>query len=210
MPEGERGGTAVVLLHGFGARADDLLPFAQRLMRPRSRFFVPAGPLPRGSEGRAWWYFDERERSLREWDGQVPLAHQPHEQVLRVREALQTLLASVREHYAPERLALAGFSQGGMLTLDVALASEPSVDRAAVLSGAFIAESMEALRRERTSRPSFFLSHGRADRIVPFRAAEGTHSLLTGAGFPVAFEAFEGGHEIPPQVLAKVANFVYG
>src|SRR5687767_3850191 len=56
MKESERGGVAVVLLHGWGAAGDDLVPLARRVARPRSRFFMPAGPLTRGPSGRAWWH----------------------------------------------------------------------------------------------------------------------------------------------------------
>src|SRR5260221_4856117 len=46
MREDERGGMAVVLLHGWGARGDDLVSLAQALARPKTRFFLPARPLP--------------------------------------------------------------------------------------------------------------------------------------------------------------------
>lgn len=210
MSDAERGGTAVTLLHGFGARGDDLVPLARRLLRPRARFFVPAAPLPQGADGRAWWYFSEQERPAQVWDGHAPPGYRAHAQVLRVRRAVQTLLASVRQHYVPERLVLAGFSQGGMLTLDVALAGEPAVDRAAVLSGALIAESVDALRRTRTSRPVFLMSHGRDDRVLPFQGAEAARATLSEAGFSVEFEAFEGGHQIPPEVVAHLTQFIFG
>src|SRR3954468_20213861 len=48
MAEGERGGIALVLLHGFGASADDLVPLAKSLSRPRTRFVLPAAPLSLG------------------------------------------------------------------------------------------------------------------------------------------------------------------
>src|SRR5436305_5838196 len=46
MRDGERGGTAVIVLHGWGAPGDDLVPIAEALKRPGARFFVPAAPLP--------------------------------------------------------------------------------------------------------------------------------------------------------------------
>src|SRR3954470_8865291 len=53
MPDEERGGAAVVLLHGWGAPGHNLLGLARALDRPRTRFFVPAGPLE-ADRGRAW------------------------------------------------------------------------------------------------------------------------------------------------------------
>ena len=53
MSEDERGGSAVVVLHGWGAPGDDLVPLAEALLRPGVRFFVPAAPLPEVGGGRA-------------------------------------------------------------------------------------------------------------------------------------------------------------
>ena len=47
MRDDERGGDAVVVLHGWGAPGDDLVPLAEALARPGVRFFVPAGRCPR-------------------------------------------------------------------------------------------------------------------------------------------------------------------
>ena len=58
MREDERGGSAVVVLHGWGAPGDDLVPLAEALQRPGVRFFVPAAPLPEMGGGRAWWHLD--------------------------------------------------------------------------------------------------------------------------------------------------------
>src|ERR1700748_2641501 len=44
MREDEKGGLAIVLLHGWGAPGDDLVPLAEALARPGTRFFTPAAP----------------------------------------------------------------------------------------------------------------------------------------------------------------------
>src|SRR6478736_8223909 len=55
MSRTERGGHVVVLLHGYGAPGDDLASLAKSLLRPRTRFVLPAAPLALGNGGRAWW-----------------------------------------------------------------------------------------------------------------------------------------------------------
>src|SRR4029079_9918328 len=62
MRDDERGGTAVIVLHGWGAPGDDLVPIAEALKRPGTRFFVPAAPLPEMGGGRAWWHLDPHTR----------------------------------------------------------------------------------------------------------------------------------------------------
>ena len=58
MPANQTGGRAVVMLHGWGAPGDDLVPLAMHMLEPDMRFFVPAAPLPHPGGGRAWWHLD--------------------------------------------------------------------------------------------------------------------------------------------------------
>ena len=55
-------GPTVVLLHGFGAPGDDLVPLWRVLDVPREvRFVFPAAPLPLDmgyGDARAWWLID--------------------------------------------------------------------------------------------------------------------------------------------------------
>lgn len=207
-PESERGGVAVVLLHGFGAAGNDLVSLAERWARPGARFFVPAAPLARGATGRAWWLFDEQRPAHAQGD-QLPPGFRPHQQVQRVRRAVQRLLQDIRARYAPERLVLGGFSQGAMLSLDVALQAQPAVDRVIALSGVLLADSLPALQAAREPRPRIFVSHGRQDQVLPFSGGERARLLLEQHGYAVQFQAFEGGHQIPNEVTAAARDFIY-
>ena len=208
MRDDERGGTAVVLLHGWGAAGDDLVGLAHELQHPRSRFFVPAAPLPEVGGGRAWWHFDRGDRPEHAWDDRAP-ARAPHPALAASRAAVQAVLRTVRQRYAPERLCLAGFSQGAMLSLDVALAADPAVDRVAVLSGILLVDSLPGLRAARPPRPPVFISHGRHDPVLPFAGSERARDMLQRHGFDVSFHPFEGGHEIPGVIIGALAEFLF-
>src|SRR5690349_21201687 len=60
--EGADGAPVIVLLHGFGAPSDDLVPLAGVFRAPPgTRFVFPAAPLelPMGfGDARAWWMID--------------------------------------------------------------------------------------------------------------------------------------------------------
>jgi phospholipase/carboxylesterase len=207
MREDERGGALVVLLHGWGARGDDLASVAQALARPQTRFVLPAAPLTEASGGRAWWHLDDQ-RPARATEGGPPAGHAPSRQLQTVREAIQTLLVTLQQRHAPDSIALVGFSQGAMLALDVALAGTPRVDRVAALSGALLADTLPALQAAGTARPAVFIAHGTSDPVVPFRSAEIARDLLQRHGLSVAFHAFGGGHTIPRAITEPLGRFL--
>jgi phospholipase/carboxylesterase len=209
MREDERGGSAVVVLHGWGAPGDDLVPLAEALQRPGVRFFVPAAPLPEMGGGRAWWHLDPNARPPHASTDQLPPGFRPNPAVVAVRAAVQTLLATVVDRYAPASLALAGFSQGAMLSIDVALAGAPGVDLVVAMSGVLLMDSVSALTAPHPTRPRFLLTHGRRDPVVPFPNGDRCRELLEKHGFSVTWRPFDGGHEIPPPVLADVVRFLF-
>ena len=209
LRQGETGGSAVVLLHGWGAPGDDLVPLTEALSHPRTRFYVPAGPLPEVGGGRAWWHLDPADRPLHAWDDQEAAGHQPHQQVLAARAAIQQLLRTIQSRQRPERLMLGGFSQGAMLSLDVALAADPPVDRAFALSGVLLADSLAALKTARPTKPPVFMSHGRQDQMLSFQGGQKARELLERHGYSVEFHTFAGGHEIPMEVVAALRKFLF-
>ncbi len=212
MQQGKPGGRAVVLLHGWGAPGDDLVGLAEALVRgrPSTRFFVPAAPLSSMGGGRAWWHLDSGLRPVHAHGEEPPAGWQPHPAVLAARTAVQSLLREIRERHQPEHVVLAGFSQGGMLSIDVALAADPAVDRVAVLSGALLADSLAGLRVHRTSPPPVLVAHGRDDQVLPFTGAERLRDILGHHGFAVTWRPFDGGHEIPAAVVRDLAMFIDG
>lgn len=210
MDEAEPGGTAVVLLHGWGAPGDDLVPLAEALLRPRTRFFMPAGPLPEVGGGRAWWHLDPDDRPVHAYDDDAALGQQPNPQVLAARGAVQAVLRTIAHRYAPDVIALAGFSQGAMLSLDVALAAAPAVQRVAALSGLLLADALPNLRATPAPHPPVFLAHGRHDEVVPFAGGERARMLLEKYAYTVTWRPFAGGHEIPGEVVRALAGFLFG
>jgi phospholipase/carboxylesterase len=199
--------TAVVLLHGWGAPGDDLVPLAEALVGPGTRFFVPEAPLIEMGGGRAWWHLDET-RPPHAWDDQLPAGHAPHAQVSAARQLVLALIDRIRASLQPRAVVLAGFSQGGMLALDLALAARPPVDRVAVLSGVLLADSLPALLAADSPRPPVLISHGRQDPVLRFGGGERASQILQQHGFPVTWLPFDGGHEIPMRVLTALASFL--
>jgi phospholipase/carboxylesterase len=191
-----------VLMHGFGAGGDDLVPLAGELEAP-VRIVFPEAPLELGGlygDSRAWWLLDlaRLEAELRsgvptDRRGEVPdgLAT-ARDHVIRMLDQLTAQLG-----IGDDQLVIGGFSQGAMLALDVALHRTAVPAGLILMSGTLIAETVWRPRLARLAGVPVMISHGRHDALLPFHAAEILRDQLTEAGAVVDWQPFLGGHEIP-------------
>jgi phospholipase/carboxylesterase len=141
----------VVLLHGFGAPGDDLAGLANALAVPAGTTLVfpealhdlgeLAGPLYAGA--RAWWLIDFAKLEVAINTGAIEdLPNEIPEGLSEARASIVDFLDALekQEGISLDRLVLGGFSQGAMLSMDVALHSERKRDGLVLLSGSYIAE----------------------------------------------------------------------
>jgi len=216
--EGGGDGPLVVLLHGFGAPGDDLVPLFRQLDVPHNvRFAFPAGPLDLRTlgagyaGGRAWWMIDvaaldaamrggtREDRSDRVPDGLV----EARAAIVTVLDELETRL-----HAPRDKTVLGGFSQGAMLSLDVALRSERRFGGLALMSGTIIARHEWEPLFEKLSSVKVMQAHGRSDPLLPFGTAERLRDRLREAKADVRWVEFPGGHTITGSVLEELGRLV--
>lgn len=209
---GEGEGPIVVLLHGYGAPGDDLVPLARSLDVPDgTRFFLPEAMLDLGGGGRAWWPLDLTEIHRMRASGEMrDLSKNVPRGLPEARERIRALLDEIveREGVSRASILLGGFSQGAMLACDVALHEETSLGGLILLSGTLVAEEQWEPRMKRHARMPVLLSHGRQDELLPFPMAERLRDRLQGAGLDVRFVAFDGGHAIPSIVRIGMMRFI--
>jgi phospholipase/carboxylesterase len=210
---GDGDGPVVVLLHGFGAPGDDLVPMWRALRGPAgTRYVFPAAPLSLGpgyAGGRAWWWINLEERIRRQAAGDADTTEIP-EGLTAARAKVTALLAAVNTELRPPpgRVVLGGFSQGAMLSLDVALHTEAPLAGLLLFSGSHIASEDWAPRLAGRRGLPVFMSHGREDPILPFPISERLAETLRANGLEVEWLPFRGGHGIPPEALALIAAFL--
>jgi phospholipase/carboxylesterase len=189
----ETGAPLVIFLHGHGGGPREFVPAAQRFATRHSlRVLLPAAPLPLG-DGHRWWSFDGSD-----WPGVAEGDDQPLEpvpQLVKVRAAMKAVLAEARARYAPRWILLGGFSQGGLLSMDLAVSEAAPVDQVAVLSGGLLAASIPGLRAPRDRKPPILIVHGRKDEVLSFAGVERHKTLLEKHGYAVNWRPFDGGHQ---------------
>ncbi|MBD3674966.1 MAG: dienelactone hydrolase family protein [Planctomycetaceae bacterium] len=200
---------AVVMCHGFGAPGDDLVGLAPELLThldraDHVRFYFPQAPLSLVEMGipggRAWWMLDlellalaaegklERDQRDDTPDGMLEAVGQLKETVAEIRS--ETGLPM-------NRIVLGGFSQGSMVTTDLALRGEDAPAALIIYSGTLLSQQAWRSGAERRQSLPIIQSHGRQDPILPFRVAEDLRDLLSESGCDVTFLPFDGPHTIP-------------
>jgi phospholipase/carboxylesterase len=191
----------VVLLHGYGADGDDLIGLGQEWAPrlPHVAFVSPHAPEACGMSpmGKQWFALTFRD---------------PHERWRGVVQAAPALNAFVdaelaRHELAPDKLILAGFSQGGMLALHVGL--RRAVAPAAIIGLSTMLVGPEHLKSDVITTPPLLLSHGTHDEVLPFEGMFASVNALGEAKIPCQFHISHGvGHGIDAGALHHAGEFM--
>jgi phospholipase/carboxylesterase len=213
--QGGGDGPTVILMHGFGAGGDDLVDLANYVeVPPGTRWVFPAGPLELGGlygDSRAWWMIDLARLEPELAAGRaIDRADEVPDGLPAARAAVLGLLDALARDYGrtDARTVLGGFSQGAMLTVDVALHAPGKLAGLALMSGTLLAESVWQPRAAALAGVTIFQSHGTKDGLLAYRGAERLRDFLLAAGAEVGFMPFPGGHELPPPVLEGLAELL--
>lgn len=163
-----------MLLHGAGGSASDILPLMQR--HAEERKFLLLAPQSQGAT----------------WD-LLGAGFGPD--IEAIDRALQGIFSTYRAD--PERIAVAGFSDGASYALSVGLGNGGLFSDILAFSPGFIAP--EAL----VGQPAIFISHGKEDSVLPIdRCSRRIVPRLEERGYQVDFREFEGGHVVPTEMVA--------
>ncbi len=181
VTKGGSGKKALVLvLHGAGGSADDGLSAFATWNAPGLVLVAPA------SKSTTW-------SGLRGSDADVAT----------VNTALAR--AYLRCPIDQRRVAIGGFSDGGTYALSLGLASGDLFRSVIAFSPGGI------VGRGQTGRPRFFVSHGTRDPVLPIgRTSNAIVRQLRGAGYPVVYRTFRGGHEVPPAIGKAAQRWFLG
>lgn len=208
-------GPLILLLHGFGAPGDDLVPLADALNVPAgTRFVFPEGPLSLSfgpGDARAWWLIDMARIAQDRAAGRVrDLSQDIPKGLAPVRETMLAFLKEIEQKFGadPKKTVLGGFSQGAMLSCDLILHTDRPYAGLVQLSGTLLAQPVWGPLLPKRKGLPVFQSHGVQDEILPYVGAERLRDTLFHAGLSVEWHNFRGGHEIPRIVLERLGLFI--
>ena len=200
---------AIIWLHGLGADGHDFEPVVPELVRggERSwRFIFPhakSRPVTRngGMPMRAWYDifgFDrtakQDEPGLREADADVG----------------ELIAREVSRGIPTQRIVVAGFSQGGAVSLYLAPRLPQRLAGVMALSTYLpLADSLDAERLPANQATPIFMAHGLHDDVLPIAMGLESRDLLKARGFAVEWHQYPMAHSVCAAELTDIRHFLF-
>ena len=197
---------SVIWLHGLGADGHDFEPIVPELRLPADlslRFIFPHAPVQpvtiNGGMAMRSWYdivsFDSEGRADRAG-------------VLESSDLLQGLIArEIERGIAPEKIVVAGFSQGGAVAIHTALQTEHPIAGLMALSTYMALPDDAASAVSRKDLP-IFMAHGSFDPVLRMEWGRSSADKLIEAGYVVDWHEYPMAHAVCPQEIADISRWL--
>jgi len=198
----------ILWLHGLGADGNDFAPIVPELVGPTwpaVRFVFPHAPVRPvtvngGMPMRAWYDIAGMDISQRE-DAAGVRASVGEVEALIAREAERGIPA--------ERVILAGFSQGGAITLAAGLGHAQRLAGMVVLSSYLpLADSVMAARHAANAATPIFQGHGSYDPVVPEALGKLARDRLAAQGYAVDWHSYPMAHQVCMEEIVDLRAWI--
>lgn len=200
-PSGEGPHPTVVALHGWGASALDLLGLAPHLAGGRFLVLCPQGtlgfPIGPGTTGFGWF----------------PLSQGRPPDPAAFTGSLDSVVAFIdraeqRYPIAPEKLAVLGFSQGGVMAYALALRLRRRLAAVCALSSWFPPGLFSVADEPSLGGLPLLVQHGNRDPLIDVARARESVESLRRLEASVVYREYDMGHEISSRSLADLSAFL--
>ncbi len=190
----------VILLHGFGADANDLFGLAPFM---DERFFVASvnAPFALPFGGRAWFelYFE---------GGQVSgfNAKQAEQSLDLIQGFVDGLIGE--HNLDSEQVYICGFSQGSMMAISSVFRQPKKFAGAVLMSGRAANEMVVEENTAKLKDFPVFVTHGVYDPVLPIDNGRATKEILSRLPVDLEYKEYEMAHEISQASLTDVSNWL--
>ena len=197
----------VIWLHGLGADGNDFVPFAQqlRLLERGVRFVFPQAPVsPVTINGGI---------PTRSWYDILTLSFGSDEDAAGIHASSSAIAGLIQQQMASgisaQRIILAGFSQGGAVTLHAGLRHTPRLGGLIALSTYLpLADSVSAeFEPDNTGLPVFY-GHGRNDPLIPIHLAGQSRDRLSETGVDMEWHSYPVEHGLDMEELTDIQRWL--
>jgi phospholipase/carboxylesterase len=199
---------SIVWMHGLGADGHDFEPLVPELLErgmPDLRFIFPNAPvrpvtINNGYEMRAWYdIVGIDRRSAEDFKGIQATA-----------DAIGALIRKENERGIPtNRIALAGFSQGGAMALHIATRLTEKLAGVIALSCYLpLAKQFATDRSSVNLATPIYMGHGTQDPVVPLSLGDESRKILEATGYRVEWHTYPMPHSLCEPEVADIRAFL--
>jgi phospholipase/carboxylesterase len=198
----------VLWLHGLGADGNDFVPIIDELELPsdsRIRFIFPHAPMRpvsinNGFVMRAW--YDVLNLNFGSLEDEAGLRDS--------QRAIEALLErEQRRGITPERIVLAGFSQGGAMALQTGLRYPEKLAGIMALSCYLpMQQTLAAEAHRANSATPIFMAHGNRDPVIPLTLAAASRRQLLESGYAVEWHEYPMAHAVCAEEMADISAWL--
>jgi phospholipase/carboxylesterase len=197
---------AVIWLHGLGADGHDFEPIVPELNLPATaavRFIFPHAPIRAvtingGAKMRAWYDIDPR----------APLAGD--EDIRSSAAAIEELIdEQVARGIRTQRIVLAGFSQGGVVALQLGLRYREPLAGIMALS-TYLHDPEHVVDRISLDNAGIpiFMAHGLMDPMIPITRAITSRETLRALDYPIEWHEYAMGHSVCLEEIKDISRWL--
>ena len=199
---------SVIWLHGLGADGYDFVPVVKELEAlgaPAARYVFPHAPqipvsINNGYVMRAWYDILGTDLVRREDEAGLRRSQSQVEQLID-REVARGMPRA--------RIVLAGFSQGGAITLQTGLRqAEPLAGLVALSCYLPLAPLFAAERNTGSATVPILLAHGTSDPVVPLARGAAAREQLQQLGYAVEWHEYPMPHSVCGEEIQDIAAFL--
>jgi len=204
---GARPDAAVIWLHGLGADGHDFEPIVPELGLPPGlalRFVFPHAPMRpvtinMGMRMPAWYDILQMGGGAEDAEG-----------IRASQAALEGLIArECARGVKPERIVLAGFSQGGAVALQTGLRHAQALGGIMALSTYLpLAATLQAERSTANQAIPLFMAHGSQDPMINISRARQSLAALEALGYAVEWHEYPMQHSVCAEEIADISDWL--
>lgn len=198
----------VIWLHGLGADGHDFEPIVPELKVPAElgvKFIFPHAPvipvtINGGYQMRAWYDIRNADLSQREDEAGVRESAEQVEQLIQ---------HEIEQGIPADRIIIAGFSQGGAVTLHLATRLNQKLAGIIALSTYLtIPDKLADEKSDTNLNTPIFMAHGQQDPVVPIQRGQYSAKVLEDNGFKIQWSDYPMPHAVCLEEIQALGRYI--
>ncbi|GJQ11144.1 hypothetical protein GpartN1_g2935.t1 [Galdieria partita] len=206
LPSKKEQDSTLILLHGFGSSASDLIPLAESVAPPSTKCILPEAPLRHDAPFpvRAWFSLDLTSHLWYRCSDKEGLEST-------LNRIFKLVADEIEKGISSNKIFIGGFSQGGAVTLNCMLRSPHQLGGFVAASSWLVGEEEYPAKLLSTHLETpLFMGHGENDSVVPFALGKHSAEIIRSFGFKnIMFRSYpKMDHFINEQERRDIENFL--